>query len=107
MTINGSELGAGHHGIVIVAKDRAGNEAREEETISIRHSTPVPMGPGDVDLESGDFTLGPADVSLGGGLSVSRVYSSRDLTAGAEGDVVGAAVEPQRRQRGVAFRNGR
>jgi streptogramin lyase len=84
-TINGSELGAGYHGIVIVAKDRAGNEGREEEQISVRHSTPVPLGPGDVDLESGDFTLGAGDVSLGSGLSVSRVYSSRDLTAGAEG----------------------
>jgi hypothetical protein len=83
-TINGAELGAGHHGIVIEAKDRAGNEGREEEQISIRHSTPVPMGPGDVDLESGDFTLGPTDVPLGGGLSVSRVYSSRDVTAGTE-----------------------
>jgi streptogramin lyase len=83
--INGSELGAGHHTIVIVAKDRAGNETREEESISIRHSTPVPLGPGDVDLESGDFTLGPTDVSLSGSLSVARAYSSRDLTAGAEG----------------------
>jgi hypothetical protein len=83
-TINGAELGAGYHGIVIVAKDRAGNEGREEEEVSVRHSTPVPMGPGDVDLESGDFTLGPTDVAFGGGLSVSRVYSSRDLTAGAE-----------------------
>jgi hypothetical protein len=83
-TINGSELGAGHHGIVIVAKDRAGNEEREEEQVSVRHSTPVPMGPGSVDLESGDFALGPTDVSLGSGLSVSRVYSSRDLTAGVE-----------------------
>lgn len=91
-TINGAEIGAGHHGIVIVAKDRAGNEGREEETISIRHSTPVPVGPGDVDLESGDFTLGPTDVSLGGGLSVGRVYSSRDLTAGAEG---GSLLGPQ------------
>ncbi|MGA2162992.1 MAG: hypothetical protein ABSH36_00815 [Solirubrobacteraceae bacterium] len=91
-TINGAELGAGHHGIVIVAKDRAGNEGREEEQVSIRHSTPVPMGPGDVDLESGDFTLGTNDVSLGGGLSVSRVYSSRDLTAGVEG---GSLLGPQ------------
>lgn len=91
-TINGAEIGAGHHGIVIVAKDRAGNEGREEETISIRHSTPVPVGPGDVDLESGDFTLGPTDVSLGGGLSVARVYSSRDLTAGSEG---GSLLGPQ------------
>jgi hypothetical protein len=88
-TINGAELGAGHHGIVIVAKDRAGNEGREEEQISVRHSTPVPLGPGSVDLESGDFTLGPTDVSLGGGLSVSRVYSSRDLTAGGEASLLG------------------
>jgi hypothetical protein len=90
--IEGAELGAGHHAIVIVAKDRAGNEGREEETISIRHSTPVPLGPGDVDLESGDFTLGSGDVSLGGGLSVSRVYSSRDVTAGVEG---GSLLGPQ------------
>jgi streptogramin lyase len=88
-TINGSELGAGHHAIVVVVKDRAGNEGRGEETIAIRHSTPVPLGPGSVDLESGDFTLGASDVSLGSGLSVSRVYSSRDLTAGGEGSLLG------------------
>ncbi len=87
--IKGAELGAGHHAIVIVAKDRAGNEGREEETISIRHSTPVPLGPGSVDLESGDFTLGGSDVSLGSGLSVSRVYSSQDLTSGAEASLLG------------------
>ena len=92
--LQGSELGAGHHAIVIVAKDRAGNEGREEETISIRHSTPVPMGPGSVDLQSGDFTLGPSDVSLGSGLSVSRVYSSRDSDR-RRGRAVGSAVEPQ------------
>ncbi len=83
--INGSELGAGYNKILMVATDNAGNEAREQESISIRHSTPVPLGPGSVDLESGDFALGPTDVSLGGGLSVSRVYSSRDVTAGVEG----------------------
>ncbi len=78
--LKGAELGAGHHAIVIVAKDNAGNEGREEETISIRHSTPVPLGPGSVDLQSGDFALSAGDVSLGSGLSVSRTYSSRDLT---------------------------
>ncbi len=87
--IEGSELGAGHHAIVIVVKDNAGNEEREEETISIRHSTPVPMAPGSLDLQSGDFTLDPSDVSLGSGLSVSRVYSSRDLTAGGEASLLG------------------
>jgi YD repeat-containing protein len=84
-SINGSELGAGRHAIVIVATDNAGNESRIEETISIRHSTPVPIGPGSVDLQSGDFTLGATDVSLGSGLTVSRSYSSRATLAGAEG----------------------
>jgi YD repeat-containing protein len=84
-TINGSELGAGHHAVVIVARDAAGNEARREETITVRHSTPVALGPGAVDLESGDFTLGGSDVSMGSGLNLSRTYSSRDLTQGNEG----------------------
>jgi streptogramin lyase len=83
--IQGSELGAGHHAIVLVAIDNAGNESRREETISIRHSTPVRLGPGSVDLESGDFALGASDVSMGPGLSVARAYSSRDVTAGGEG----------------------
>ncbi len=83
--IQGSELGAGHHAIVIVAIDNAGNENRREETISIRHSTPIHLGPGSLDLESGDFTLSGSDVSMGRGLSLSRAYSSRDLTAGGEG----------------------
>ncbi len=83
--LNGWELGAGHHSIVIVTKDKAGNEARHEEQIAVRHSTPVALGPGSVDLESGDFALSSTDVSLGSGLTVSRAYSSRDLTAGSEG----------------------
>ncbi|HXB66097.1 MAG TPA: DUF6531 domain-containing protein [Solirubrobacteraceae bacterium] len=85
--ISGAELGAGHQTIIVVAKDNAGSEAREEESITIRHSTPVPMGPGSVDLESGDFALSATDVSQGGGLSVSRVYSSRDVTAGEGGSL--------------------
>jgi streptogramin lyase len=83
--INGAELGAGHHAIVIVVKDNAGSEARSEQEISIRHSTPVAIGPGSVDLESGDFTLGASDASMGSGLTVSRNYSSRDVQAGDEG----------------------
>jgi hypothetical protein len=83
--LNGADLGAGHDKIVIVAKDRAGNEAREGYTISVRHSTPVPIGPGSVDLQSGDFALGATDVSMGQGLTVARTYSSRATSAGAEG----------------------
>ena len=84
-TINGAELGAGHHAIVLVAFDKAGNEAREPHEVSIRHSTPVAIGPGSVDLESGDFSLGASDASLGSGLNLSRTYSSRDPTAGLQG----------------------
>jgi streptogramin lyase len=84
-TVNGAELGSGKHAIVIVVFDNAGNEARKEITISIRHSTPVSIGPGSVDLESGDFTLGTTDVNMGSGLTVSRNYSSRALEAGDEG----------------------
>jgi YD repeat-containing protein len=83
--INGAELGAGHHAIVVVATDKAGNEARLEETLSIHHSTPVALGPGSVDLQSGDYALGTTDVSMGSGLTVARNYSSRALEAGDEG----------------------
>jgi streptogramin lyase len=87
-TINGAELGAGHHSIQVIAFDNAGNEGRLSgggTEISIRHSTPVPLGPGSVDLESGDFALAATDVSMGSGLTVSRTYSSRDLSQGDDG----------------------
>ena len=69
----------------MIARDRAGNEERFYDPISIRHSTPVSLGPGSVDLESGDYTLSTTDVSMGSGLSVSRGYSSRALEEGIEG----------------------
>jgi streptogramin lyase len=84
-SINGAELGAGHHAIVIVATDNAGNESRLEETISIHHSTPVALGPGSVDLQSGDYALSATDVNMGSGLTVGRNHSSRATQAGEEG----------------------
>jgi streptogramin lyase len=84
-TVNGAELGAGKHDIALVAVDNAGNEARLYEPITIRHSTPVAVGPGSVDLESGDFSLGANDVSFGSGLTVARNYSSRAVEAGNDG----------------------
>ncbi|HEY1834014.1 MAG TPA: hypothetical protein VGG08_06215 [Solirubrobacteraceae bacterium] len=84
-TLNGAALGAGKHDIEIVAIDNAGNEAKGYEPITIRHSTPVALGPGSVDLESGDFALGASDVSMGSGLNLSRNSSSRNLTQGGAG----------------------
>ena len=84
-TVEGAELGAGKHQIEIVAVDNAGNEQQSFEPISIHHTTPVGVGPGTVDLQSGEFNLNTTDVSLGSGLTVSRSYSSRSLTKGSEG----------------------
>ena len=84
-TVNGAELGSGRHDIELVALDNAGNKTVAFEPVTIRHSTPVPLGPGSVDLQSGDFAMGSTDVSLGSGLSVSRSYSSRAPFAGATG----------------------
>jgi streptogramin lyase len=84
-TVNGAELGSGKHDIELVALDNAGNEARTYEPISIHHSAPVALGPGSVDLQSGDFALGATDVTMGSGLTVGRTYSSRNVTAGTMG----------------------
>ncbi len=84
-TFNGAELGAGKHQIEVIARDKAGNEERLYDPISIRHSTPVSLGPGSVDLESGGYALSTTDVSMGSGLTVSRGYSSRALEEGVEG----------------------
>jgi streptogramin lyase len=85
LTLNGAELGAGKHYFEIIAIDNAGNEAKEYAHVTIRHSTPVALGPGSVDLESGDYALGETDLSLGSGLTLSRNYSSRNLTQGTTG----------------------
>ncbi len=80
-TVNGAELGAGEHDMELLAIDKAGNESKIYDQMSIRHSTPVALGPGSVDLESGDFALSQSDVSLGSGLTVGRSHSSRAATA--------------------------
>jgi streptogramin lyase len=85
VTINGAELGAGKHDIEIKALDQAGNQAITYQPVTIKHSTPVALGPGSLDLQSGDFALGATDVSLGSGLTVARSYSSRGVFAGDEG----------------------
>jgi streptogramin lyase len=84
-TVNGSELGSGEHDIELVVLDNAGNEARVDEPIKIHHSTPVALGPGSVDLQSGDFALGSTDVSMGSGLTAGRNYSSRATTGAGNG----------------------
>jgi YD repeat-containing protein len=84
-TINAGLLGAGSHTLTVVATDNAGNIADESFPVFVHRVTPTAVGPGSLDPESGNFSLGSSDVSMGPGLSVSRSYSSRNLTGGLMG----------------------
>lgn len=88
-SINGAELGVGHHTLTMTATDKAGNISPPTEVqLEVYAANPVAMGPGSVNPESGDFALEAGDVGLSGGtgsLSVSRHYDSRNVTEGQEG----------------------
>jgi YD repeat-containing protein len=75
-TLNAAQLGAGEHQMQVTAIDNAGNVEKHTVTIKVHAALPVALGPGSVDPVSGQFTLGSTDVSLGGGLEVTRSYSS-------------------------------
>jgi RHS repeat-associated protein len=87
--VSGSEFAVGQHEVTVTATDNAGNVAVETFTMYVeRPTTPVAMGPGSVNLQSGEFSLGSKDVSigaLGAALTVARSYGSLHTTAGAEG----------------------
>jgi RHS repeat-associated protein len=88
-TISGSQFAVGQHKLVVTATDKAGNKATKEMALFVtRPVTLVPAGPGSVNPESGELTLGASDVSIaaaGDTLGVSRSFSSEHLTNGAEG----------------------
>ena len=84
-TINGGLLSAGLHKLTVVATDNAGNKAHEDFVIFVHHASPMSLGLGSLDPQSGNYTLGDSDVSMGAGLTLNRAYSSRNLTAGVEG----------------------
>jgi YD repeat-containing protein len=86
--INGGELGAGIHTLEVVATDAAGNITKKSYTLVVHHASPVAMGPGSVNPESGDFSLGARDVAMSGGpgtLEVTRSYNSRNPNVEPEG----------------------
>jgi streptogramin lyase len=86
-SINGAELGVGRYTLTVVATDNAGNVASKNYVLSVYHASPVAMGPGSVNPESGDFALGATDVDLSGGagsLAVTRHYDSRNPREGEE-----------------------
>ena len=62
----------------MTATDNAGNVATEEITFTVRHATPVSVGPGYVGPLSGELRLGATDVSIaapGASLEVGAVMA--------------------------------
>ncbi len=84
-TIFGHDYATGRHTLSVVATDNAGNVGSEQLTMIVHPASPVAIGPGMVNAQSGELALSATDVSLGGGLTVGRSYGSRHLTAGSEG----------------------
>jgi RHS repeat-associated protein len=78
--MNGEEWGAGEHQVAVVARDWAGNVERQTKTITVSESASQTVGPGAVNLETGDFKTSTNDVSIPGGegaqLTVGRSYDS-------------------------------
>lgn len=87
-TMEGERYGAGPHTVTVTAKDWAGNETTETLNVTVDEAGYSSVGPGSVNLQTGNFRLGATDVSVGGAgaaLSVSRSYESRNLMAGSGG----------------------
>jgi RHS repeat-associated protein len=86
--LSGGQFSTGEHKLKVTATDNAGNSAADEISFVVYRAAPVPVGPGSIQSQSGEFTLGSTDVSVGGAgvsLAVARSYGSRHLTAGSEG----------------------
>ncbi len=89
-SINGAEIGSGEHKLEVIATDYANNETPKKiYRLNVYHATPVAMGPGSVNPESGDFALEASDAPVSGGgmgaLSIVRHYDSLNPKEGEEG----------------------
>jgi YD repeat-containing protein len=88
-TISGEHFALGTHKLKVVATDYAGNKSEGTEyTVTVRHASALPAGPGSVNPISGALHLEGSDVLVGdgnGALSVSRSYDSRELSEGEQG----------------------
>jgi RHS repeat-associated protein len=87
--VSGSEFPVGQDEVSVTATDAAGNVTVEKYTMYVaRPTTTAPVGPGQVNPQSGEFSLSSTDASVGGGdstLSVGRSYGSMHLTEGSSG----------------------
>jgi RHS repeat-associated protein len=87
-TIEGQQFGVGTHTIEVVALDWAGNRATSTIQVTVRAAATEPVGPGAVNLKSGNYSLSASDVDIaaaGASLAVGRVYNSREPWEGEDG----------------------
>jgi RHS repeat-associated protein len=94
-TLEAENIPAGQHQLTVTATDFAGNVEQKTFPITVHHAAPIAVGPGSVTSQSGEFSLGATDASMGGGLTITRSYRSRHLRAGAEGNPAGGWLGPQ------------
>jgi RHS repeat-associated protein len=79
-TMSGQTWGAGSHTVTVVARDWAGNEAFQSFKVTVNEAANQQLGPGSVNLQTGDFNLSSTDVSISAAnatLSLTRTYDSR------------------------------
>jgi RHS repeat-associated protein len=84
-TIFGHSYATGRHIVTVEAEDNVGNTSSENFTMIVHPASPIALGPGSFNPQSGEYSMTATDVSMGGGLTVSRSYSSEHPTAGAGG----------------------
>jgi len=88
-TMEGQRYGAGPHTITVTATDWMGNESTSETIhVTVNEAPYESLGPGAVNLKTGDYKLNASDVNIagaGGDLTLSRAYDSRELSQGANG----------------------
>ncbi|HEY4915431.1 MAG TPA: RHS repeat-associated core domain-containing protein, partial [Solirubrobacteraceae bacterium] len=84
-TLEGQQYGAGTHTVEVTATDWAGNHTTQTFPVTVHAAASEPVGPGVVNLKTGDFRLQATDVSIAaanGRLEVGREYDSREPTQG-------------------------
>ncbi len=85
LPIFGHNYATGRHTITITAEDQARNVSSESFPMIVNPAGTVALGPGSFNPQSGQYSMSATDVSMGGGLTVRRSYSSEHPTAGVGG----------------------
>jgi RHS repeat-associated protein len=81
-TVEAASLEPGSNTIVVTATDGAGNAATNTLTVTVPTTPSQALGPGSVDLGSGEFSFSAEDVSVpafGSALDLARSYTSEHV----------------------------